>query len=70
MTLAEKLQLALAFISLFRANRPQKQLIIRNLMGVQAAPAQNQEVEPQRNAMGIRINQPLQQRQAQPPPQG
>lgn len=38
LTLPEKMQLALAFISLIRADGPQKLLAIRNLMSVQAVP--------------------------------
>jgi len=38
LTLPEKMQLALAFISLIRADGPQKLLAIRNLMSVKATP--------------------------------
>lgn len=38
LTLPEKMQLALAFISLIRADGPQKLLAIRNLMSVRSAP--------------------------------
>lgn len=38
LTLPEKMQLALAFISLIRADGPEKLLAIRNLMSVRATP--------------------------------
>lgn len=41
--LPEKMQLALAFVSLLRATQPQKQRIVRNLMGVQAPMARQQQ---------------------------